>query len=288
MKKCFVFCLCMSLVVLFSACKKDGVYIPKKKIQKIYKEENGVKSLGEVWHWDGNLLSSIDIYDNSVVYETNTFHYDGDRLITVRNSYSYMTYSYNGERIKSLAYYFNGQEDPAMLTEYKFEGNKLSEMKLTIYNYSKELLNPLKYLMPQLSEKAEKVIESRANESKGIVVLTAKMNWSGHNVAEIETITEINEVVVDKTVTQNRHDNKKNPYYGLFCTTLGSDTPFASDYYNLNNTVFVQNVNKDGSLGSSFNYEYLYEDDYPVKASCKSQNPATGENRDYAYYYEYK
>lgn len=54
MKKSIVFCLCMAVVALFSACNRDqgedGVFNPSKKLQKIYLVGNGVQNLQQVWN----------------------------------------------------------------------------------------------------------------------------------------------------------------------------------------------------------------------------------------------
>ena len=65
------------LMIVFSSCKKediDGVYDPKKKIDRIYKENlNGEKYLVELWNWDKKQLKSIDQYDSDgKVYNTET------------------------------------------------------------------------------------------------------------------------------------------------------------------------------------------------------------------------
>ena len=64
MKKNIVFCLCVAVIALFSACNKDpeGIYNPSKKIQKVYTIEDGAQLLSELWHWDGDLLKSYDKY----------------------------------------------------------------------------------------------------------------------------------------------------------------------------------------------------------------------------------
>ena len=74
------------LMIVFSSCKKedvDGVYDPKKKIDRIYKENlNGEKYLVELWNWDKKQLKSIDQYDSDgKVYNTETYSYNDNGQI---------------------------------------------------------------------------------------------------------------------------------------------------------------------------------------------------------------
>ena len=68
MKKSIVFCLCMAVVALFSACNRDqgedGVFNPSKKLQKIYLVGNGVQNLQQVWNWNGDLSLHLPFFDS--------------------------------------------------------------------------------------------------------------------------------------------------------------------------------------------------------------------------------
>ena len=93
MKKSIIFCFCVALVALFISCdKKEGVYNPSKKIQKIYTVEDGDKELSEVWHWDGKVLTSIDYIDDMYA-TTATFSYDkNNRMIFFNYWHPFISY----------------------------------------------------------------------------------------------------------------------------------------------------------------------------------------------------
>jgi len=98
MKKSIIFCICIAVIAMFSACNKDqeGVYNPSKKIQKIYSvNDNGVKELEEVWNWNGKLLVAIvDVDDNS----ESTFLYDKkQRLTSIDTKDSHSEFTYDGK-----------------------------------------------------------------------------------------------------------------------------------------------------------------------------------------------
>lgn len=80
----------MLIVVFMASCTKDGVYNPSKKINMVYKawseDYNGThyeaqRYLAEKWTWDNKTLSSIQ-YFNDGSY-TQNFTYDGNRLTRI-------------------------------------------------------------------------------------------------------------------------------------------------------------------------------------------------------------
>ena len=88
MKKVLILSLCAVLCAALISCEKEkpGVYNPKKKIQKIYCENDGEKVLDQVWNWSGKLLNRIDYYYHGNVAGSDVYSYDSkNRIVRITN-----------------------------------------------------------------------------------------------------------------------------------------------------------------------------------------------------------
>ena len=294
MKKSFVFCLCMAVVVLFSACNKDqdGVFNPAKKIQKIYTVEDGAQVLSEVWNWDGNLLTSIDLYEGGVLSSTTKFEYDGNRLITLRDGYSYATFNYDGKKIDYVNVYYTGYEDPLAVYSFEYNGKKLSQIKMVL-DYSdiygkKSLVNPLKYALPASCAVVENVVAQHVSEAKEATeTITMKLTWTGNNVTAVEATEETSFLGYTQSVSdlsQCTFDNKENPIKG-FISSLFAVTEVENLYCNKNNMLSIT-TSQNGVLYSSTTNVYEYEGDFPSKVTSTTTDNE-GEVFVSSYVYEY-
>ena len=269
MKKNIIFCLCVTIIALFASCNKDpdGVYNPAKKIHKIY-EVNDVYGtyVSEVWNWNGNQLASINRYDHrGDLYATNTYQYDGDRLITIRNISSYATLNYKENKIDCINVYLTGKNAPIAVYSFQYKGNKLSHL-LTIVDDNqfslldkKSLVNPLKFILPEVCASVEKLIEKSENESKGEVTITMDFTWTGKNITSVET-NMVSDHSASSDVTKCTFDHKQNPVEGFLGSLFGS----GNLYCNQNNLLSATTT----SFGTPFlttTYDYEYEGNYPVK-----------------------
>ena len=196
MKKNIVFCLCIAVIAMFSACNKtpDGVYNPSKKIQKIYTVDNGTQTLKEVWNWNGDLLMSIDDvsnYDHAMEIYTTTFSYDkSNRLIAIDDFGVHGECIYDGNKIEKIIFTSEGVE----MGRYEFEhkGNKISQIKIKFddgwddIDWDKAgMIKSLRYLFPEICPAAESAVRKCSKESKGDEVVM-NLNWSGNNVKTID------------------------------------------------------------------------------------------------------
>ncbi len=294
MKKNIIFCLCMAVAMMFTACNKDqdGVYNPAKKIQKIYSVENGVQQVEEVWHWDGNLLNSIDLYEEGQLYNTTTFKYDGNRLTTLQNGYSYAKFYYEGKKINRVEVYYTGFEEPIGLYLFDYKGNKLSqiymEFDMSSFIDKKALVNPLKYILPASCSKVENLIAQHENEAKEYKEsMTMQFTWTGNNVTSIILIEENTFGDATNTVTsfnQCTFDNKENPVKGFISALFGA-TNIENFYCNKNNILKSTTTQDDIEYYTTENV-YEYEDKYPVKVTTTTTD---GEGTVFvdSYIYEY-
>lgn len=281
MKKSIISCLCMAVLVMFTACNKDqdGVYNPAKKIQKIYSVNDGVQQVKEVWHWDGKLLTSIDLYEEGQLYTTNTFHYDGDRLTTLRNGYSYATFNYNGKMIDKIEVFYPGIENPMGTYVFEYDGKKLKRIVLTV-DYSsivdkKSILNPLRYVVPTSCAAVESIIAQHANEAKEYTEkITLDLTWTGNNVTSVVATEESTVMGITNTtssLTQCTFDNKENPVKGFIAALLGA-TNMENLYCNKNN-MLTNTTSQNGVVYSSTTNVYEYDGNFPTKVtSTKTEN----------------
>lgn len=268
MKKSIIFCLCVTIVTLFASCNKDndGIFNPAKKIHKIF-EVNEVYGtyVSEVWNWNGNQLSSINKYNHrGDLYATTTYHYDGDRLITVRNESSYATFNYKGNKIDYINVYFAGDDYLKTVYTFQYKGNKLSHLnidnKFTIsLTDKKSLVNPLKFILPEVYASVEKLIEKSANESKGAESITMDFTWTGKNITSVVT-NMFSDHYASSEVTECTFDHKQNPVEGF----LGSISGSGNLYCNQNNLLSATTTSF-GTPFSTTTYDYEYEGNYPVK-----------------------
>ncbi len=275
MKKSIIFSLCMAVVVMFTACNKDqdGVYNPAKKIQKIYSVNDGAQVLSEAWNWNGNLLTSIDLYEDGVLSTTTDFEYDGNRLVTLRSGYSYATFNYNGKKIDYVNVYYTGYADPLAVYYFEYNGKKLSQIKMVV-DYSglidkKSLVNPLKYVLPASCAVVESMVAQHVCDAKEATeTMTLKLTWTGNNVTTVEATEEssfFGQTESVTSLTQCTFDNKENPIKGLI-SSLFAVTDVENLYCNKNN-MLTTTTSQGGVVYSSTTNVYEYDGNFPTKVT---------------------
>ena len=273
---------------MFSACKKDGVYNPKKKISKIYEQnDNGEKELSETWTWDGNKLARIDYANGNF----NVFEYEKDRLINItdRNG-NYQKYIYDGSKIDKIQHW--SKDGSVLFEEYKFEhkGSKISkitsESSIEDFDFedfdypetsSKSLKNnALRFVLPeQIANIASAEFKNNLKSQKALKVsLSIELTWKGNN---IEKATLANSSVNIPIAIQFTYDNKLNPTYGLFA---------GETIANSKNNIKKMTVTLAGIPMTEQEYSYEYEGNFPTKITM-TQTEGTDKDT-FVGYYEYK
>lgn len=267
MKKIF-FTSLMVLLVLFSftACKKDGVYTPQKKISKIYIQMPGhQKELQSKWIWDGKMLAAVEYYDNNNVSSTATYTYKGKQLekIESENGFS-MVFIYQKSKLVNLKmYYANILAEEGVVTHTK---NKITQIDYTYYNQTMKSENIADFIQSLrsltgifLENSVENMIDFHEkmakNETKALATWSVFYTYIGNNVLEEKYVTANEE---DLYIYQ--YDKKRNPFYGLL---MGgdSDLPFE---FSKNNIVNVERKT-EGNVQSATNFEYEYDKNYPIE-----------------------
>ncbi|MBO4489238.1 MAG: hypothetical protein J5741_06255 [Bacteroidales bacterium] len=280
MKKSLILCLSIAVIALFSACNKnpEGTFNPSKKIQKIYKVENGEQVLSEVWNWNGDLLMSIEEYSGMDIY-TSTFTYDNsNRLLAMDNASSHSECFYDGNKIEKIVVTSYGVEVGSY--EFEHKGNKISQIEMEFdlgledFDWKKAAIaNPMRFLIPELYQTVIAALERCSKEAKGEEI-TMDLTWGGNNVKTIEvrytgffgTVTE----TVDLT-----YDTKNNPTYGLLAQI--STNAVANLFVNKNNPLTI-NTSISNYLFNKQTFTYEYEDNYPVKVTWEDvDDPGTAD-----------
>lgn len=298
MKKVLILSLCAVLCAALTSCEKEksGVYNPKKKIQKIYYENNGEKVLDQVWNWNDKTLSSIDYYYNGAVWYVDQYFYDEDnRIKMIKEDEDFLEFSYENDLLTTINYYWIDYEELEQTYKLYYDNKKLSKIEFVAYdipeykNNHKSNLNPLSRLIPQGAEVLEKQIQKLKSSQKGDQKIILEFTWEGKNVSRILAYLEgDNEDVMEATFT---YDNKINPLKGWtqlwFDYVIGTWDDEYFTYTNTGNVLTAVYSYKDA--GTEYDHiatEYTYEYDgkYPVKVT------AVIEGNDHPYfvrYYEY-
>lgn len=280
MKKSIVLFLSIVVVALFSTCNKEpeGAFNPSSKIQKIYNVENGTQILSEVWNWDGDLLTSIDEYEGMDIF-TTTFSYDNsNRLVSMDNYNSHSECFYDGNKIQKIVITSSGIE----LGSYEFQhkGNKISQIKINfVFGWDDipwkkaSVVNPLRFLIPEVCQRMESVLENCSKDAKGEEI-TMNLNWSGNNVKTIE----VSYLGLFGTVTETvelTYDTENNPMYGSLAQ-LSTDA-VANLFINKNNPLTIATL-VSGYVYDKQTFSYEYANNYPVKVIWEDVlNPGTAD-----------
>lgn len=297
LKKTSLF-LILGMVVLaaFPSCTKDkaGVYLPKKKIQRMYGASSYTnKYLRNIWIWDDNLLKTIDHYSSSGGLSwTEYFSYDGKRLTRV-DDYSnseYVLYDYDGNNLKSASYYYRNNIGGVATVTYS--DNKISKISQTFYDSKKDAktlchLDPLSVLFPahlcEVMEKSEKVFAA-SRLGKEIYTINWQFTWTddnitklfatdseGHSISVAFQYDSKNSVLKGFMDLYSLIDDDVDSYVGLGC-------------YSKNNVTKMIYTYSDGDT-EIINLIYQYDkDDYPTMIT-ESYDGGTGT---YMTYYEYE
>ena len=289
--------LLLGMVVLASmtSCtkeEKDGVYTPKKKIQKVYvSSTDSEKYLNQSWDWDGGMLKAINHYDSGKnLMWTETFSYDGNRLVRVddSNGPEYTIYDYDGKKLKSANYYV-GSELEATAT-YSYNDGKLNKIVLTGYEDAKsarerKLQSSYLPFSTEILEVIDKIRSSIVEPSLGKEndVMELQFSWSGDNVSEI--VATFEEEI--QTVTF-QYDSKNNPhkgFLGVYSFDPGEEIQEGYMFMSKNNITKVTLCMDDEKEEIIINFTYQYDrNDYPTMIV----RTWSYDSDDYVTYYEYE
>ncbi|MDR1346448.1 MAG: hypothetical protein LBK03_07075 [Bacteroidales bacterium] len=291
MKKTLFLLAAIAIACSFSACEKEGVYHPKKKISKIYLQGDGAKQLYEKWTWEGkNLIKISDATDQYY----RKFTYEKDRIKKILwNDASYISFSYDGKFIKRVDYY---DEDGALEETYNFTHTKSKITSVTVeYNDGKkssrpDLASTLRLFLPlpeQAVEQMTKRQERPASSAKGGFATTYEYVWDGDNIKTV-TLSQVgNEYYYSEEYTF-QYDKNRNPFYYCFDPEEAGPT-FATSKNNVILTEAVYSASYEGNSYSgtgTVEFDIVYDGKWPVEVLTMIREGGSTER--YTTYYTYE
>lgn len=279
----------LGLLVMASlfSCTKEGVYSPKKKIQRVYKSSTSTdKYLRQSWDWDGGLLEAINYYSSGGSLSwTENFSYDGKRLVRVDDylGSEYVTYAYDGKQLKSANYYYKGNLEAS--TAYTYANGKLSKMVMTEFGSKKSgkdshLKNKI---LPFQSEVVEAVNEFMAKSvvsrmEKDIYTFTLQFTWDGDNVSRFVATEE--GYMATATL---QYDAKINPMKGFHNLYSDVDDDIMLNWSKNNVTKMIVTNSEGDNDVINFTYQYN-NDEYPTMVIERYAD----DDYQYTTYYDYE
>lgn len=275
----FLMTVILSFAVLFTACKKEGVYNPKEKISKIYAQFNndtvtGDKALIEKWTWDGKILSRIDYLDEGCF---ETFEYNKDLLVGISGNdngdlyYTAITYG-DKHFIQKIDLYRGGKLETTIDITYN-NNDKISQMKMKTginldYPSEKSMdkSNRLSHIMRFIvSEQFAERMQQQIQKSGVAEYTNVTLDYEGNNIkTETWTYTEYPDL---RNIYTYIYDNKTNPfYYALNYNSFGKFACLSeNNITKITHTTVYEGVPKINNT----EYTYSYEGDFPSQLVYK-------------------
>lgn len=283
--KTFTVLLGVLLMASMTSCKKDGVYTPSKKIQKVYKSSTYLpKHLTQVWNWNDDLLNSIEHYTIiGIVSGTEKFTYNDKRLVRIddHDGAEYTIYSYEGNRLKSVDYYYH--DILRATAAYEHSGGKVSKATLTYYhgfkkNGDSHLMSSFLPFADEIAEVTDKCLAKVVDNEKKVRVVDIQFTWDGNNVSKmVATVDD------ETTIVTMQYDTKNNPQRGfmsLFYWEL-DEVENGDMYYSKNNVSSMHFIYSDDDI-EEMTFIYQYDNDnFPT---MRTRQYADDNNMDVTYY----
>lgn len=269
MKKIFSILLIACVAMLFSACQKEGVYNPSKKISKIYyTNSEGVKNLSQVWTWNkNNTLEKIDFYSSGTLAYTYNFTYEKKRLVRMNNYANNRSIEYKYE--KNMLTEANTYSGGTLVDTYTFthKNGKIVKITDTYLNNKGSFeneINPLQFLLSEeLCQALDKTQKNMGNNNgKSTIVWNYELTWEKNNPTKMVVTREGSSA---NSTYELSYDKKNNPYYNAFLNFYFEDNTYSGNL-SKNNIVRIEyrEIDSDGDQDTGVErYEYTYDGNYP-------------------------
>ncbi|MDR2868486.1 MAG: hypothetical protein LBV46_02970 [Bacteroidales bacterium] len=291
---------------IFSCEKKDGVYRPDKKIDKIYiQQEDKDSTLYAQWTWDKSLLQTIYY---PLTQETYSFSYEHKRLTKIEiddnKKMLKLNYQYD-EKTKKINKINIYQHDTLLCdmqyfyktvpgkTAFSKDITRIVSVMIREYNdiSHKSLMNQLLPLPEEVWEAMDALqnISGTSSKSKGVAnTYTLTFSWNGDNVDQIKA--EYQSIIA---TIKYLYDDNKNPFQNMFngATEFDVIEGFGVATCNVNNVLSASMYIGEGigTLHSETKNQYTYSKKYPTKIiSAKEFMDSSTWNKKNNYWYIYK
>ncbi len=258
---------------IFSGCQKDGDYRPKEKIKEYTEKQTSISegeekdflTKTEQWHWDGDLLSRIDlIYAVGEAPERtypSYFEYDNNQLIKITDIDGHtLNFTYDGRRVEKLEYRVANSEELIYSETYTHKNGKIIEIDvkalnmLHFKNLSKNisLLSILDGMRPNLP--ISKMTSDDGNNKSEYLYSTITIEWKGDNISKTTTV--FDDGIIE--VAEYSYDDMLNPFYRSLEHFIGGEA-LASK-----NNVISQTWSNSYESARITTYAYAYDGKYPT------------------------
>lgn len=274
LKKTIAAAMSILLVVSAVSCKKEslGLFMPQKKIDKIYVKSNSGNVLRQEWSWNNGLLMKIDHYmsNGKVIDYTEEFTYNGSRIVSVSARDERLDYYYEGEKLSRIEYSLKN----AYKETYELVYGKSAVDKILITVEESGSKPDKRLLAPLWDDGLNACIADIAakTDSKGVQRGEIRLRWDGGNVVRADMVRNTGSTASsDPTITFNyTYDKQKNPFGNLLSFNIDNmfDRTAVNGGFGANNimsayrTVFNDDLNSYQT--ESWIYEYEYKSKYPV------------------------
>ncbi len=291
----------VALTFLFSACEKEGIYAPKKKIKSVYYQNAGdeQKELLESYQWDGNKLKSRTFRYSILNQYEDDFEviptYKGKRVVRADEKISgdYVEYIYEGKLLTKLSYHSGDYYADATVEHKDGKISRIFFPAKSASNYDNKFLRM--FLSPdeittinQVLQKSEKTIVSRDVE--------LLYTWDGDNVSGIKMNGYDGSTLLLCYESKFKYDNMVNPF-AVNWSDLASQSQVgiggidALIFKMSKNNITQINGTQTAFITPEFpisqssvsNITYEYDGKYPMKATHTDEEG----NISGTYHYEY-
>ena len=269
------------VVISFTSCEEQpGVYKPKKKISKIYRQRpSSSERLSEEWKWDKDKVASITYYWSDGEIDTKEeFIYDGDRLVKIKETSGYYAeYSYLKKKIDRIKFYAP-DGDLELEFIFQYDGKKVSTITVQEHDddIDKNIMSMVErgFVGKLISKEGVKIVSKKiATQSKDSFVMN--FSYERDNLSSVS--------LDDESVNFSDYDKHSNIWYNFFPVRV-YELNFEIPSFSKNNPgkQFV----KDGSrIYYVANYTYTYDGDFPVIIKTDVSYDDEDDDFDYSYTY---
>ena len=295
--------LIMIGMLLFTACEKEGVFNPKRKIAKttiavsavISGHQIDVPAVDEMtFTWDGSRLDKITYhdYDGEPAWIAQYSYDKKNRIVAIENSdyQEKAEFIYDGNKLSEMNFYRG--DDKVVYVEVEHDVKRLSQLSYHINNTEivrKMSLSPWAFFMDDMSAATlNKKVQYAAENSqtKGEVIMNVAFTWNGDNVEKMSLTSPTSptdpNMQVDIMFEYDSHANPMLHAYSIYTPMLMSDESHIT--YSANNMIKYQEVTPTGS--TSIDFVYTYDGDYPVTRSYTIYDADDVETDTREYFYQ--
>ena len=300
--KNFILLPMMIGMLLFTACEKEGIYNPDKKIAKTTIAVKAIISGHSIdepavdemtYTWEGDQLDNITYcdYDGNPSWSAKYIYDNKNRIIAIENSKNHekAVFIYDGNKLSEMNFYSGN--DKVVYVNVEHDGKRISKLSYHINNNEKALqlkLSPWKFFMDDVAALAlDKNIQQVTNDqTKGEVIVIADFVWKGDNVEKMHLSSPTSPTDPNKQVDiLFEYDTHINPL--LHAYSIYMPIPMRDEshvIHSVNNIIKYQEVTS--SQSSSIDFTYTYDGDYPLTRTYSIHDGDDIETYTRAYIYQ--